>query len=73
VISNGKMKKVNIDTNINPVGTEFCRKSGNGFIQDTISRIGQLQDHVEKAGMQIANAMARSLFMKTDRSGGNDV
>jgi hypothetical protein len=67
------MKKANTCEPMNPSGKVFCGKNSRDFVQDTIFRIGKLQDHVEKAGMQIANAMSRSLFIKTDRSGGNDV
>ncbi len=50
-----------------------CVKNSHDFVQDTIFRIGRLRDHAEKAGMQIASAMPRSLFMQKDKSGGNHV
>jgi hypothetical protein len=72
-MSDGKMKKVSIYQQIKHSGQAFCGKSNNDYVQDTIFRIGKLKDHVEKTGMQIATAMPRSLFMRTDKSGGNDV
>ena len=73
MISSGKMKKLNTYELRNPSGKVFCGKGSSDFVQDTIFRIGKLQENIEKTGMQIATAMSRSLFMKTDKSGGSDV
>jgi hypothetical protein len=67
------MKKENTTEKCNLSGKVFFGKGSQDFVQDTIFRIGRLQDHVEKTGMQIASAMSRSLFMKNDKPGGNDV
>ena len=69
----GKVKKANPIEQSNAAGKAFSRRGGNDFIQDTIFRIGRLQDHMEKAGMQLATSIPRSLFMQKDKSGGNDV
>lgn len=69
----GKVKKVNAIEQSSFAGKGLSRRSGNDFIQDTIFRIGRLQDHMEKAGMQLAASMPRSFFMQKDKSGGNDV
>jgi hypothetical protein len=68
-----KMKKVNVSERADLSGKVFCGKRSDDFVQDTIFRIGRLRDCVEKTGMQLANTMSKSLFMKKDNSGGNNV